>query len=237
MDNLFKGIQQVTKEYFNSLSKVEKLGYIWFVRESVFVDGEQTNTLGNDKYYIDFGSRPYGSFWEGEHEAMAASLNAIRVAVGLDENFAFAFEGATSVADAFVKVKGWYDALALEVADKADKADLAAFVADVEYADSKIIFKNAEGEELASVDAAPFIKDGMLSSVTVSEGHMNFIFNTDAGKETISIPLKDFFDPSLYYTREQIDGGYLNQVSYDSANNTLTFSSEDGTRTVNINLD
>ena len=66
---------------------------------------------------------------------------------------------------------------------------------------------------------------------------MNFVFNTDAGKETISIPLTDFFDPSLYYTKADIDGGYLNNVSYNSATNTLSFSSEDGTRTVNLNLD
>lgn len=120
-----------------------------------------------------------------------------------------------------------------------DYPDPEACGSSIEYDSNskKIIMKNAEGETLSEIDATAFIKDGMLSSVTVSDGYMNFIFNTDAGKETISIPLTDFFDPSLYYTKADIDGGYLNNVSYNSANNTLTFSSEDGTRTVNINLD
>ena len=120
-----------------------------------------------------------------------------------------------------------------------DYPDPEACGSSIEYDSNakKIIMKNAEGDTLSEIDATAFIKDGMLSSVTVSEGYMNFIFNTDAGKETISIPLTDFFDPSLYYTKADIDGGYLNQVSYNSATNTLTFSSEDGQRTVNINLD
>ena len=120
-----------------------------------------------------------------------------------------------------------------------DYPDPEACGSSIEYDSNvkKIIMKNAEGDTLSEIDATAFIKDGMLDSVTVSEGYMNFVFNTDAGKETISIPLTDFFDPSLYYTKEQIDSDYLNQVSYNSANNTLTFSSEDGTRTVNINLD
>lgn len=120
-----------------------------------------------------------------------------------------------------------------------DYPDPEACGSSIEYDSNskKIIMKNAEGETLSEIDATAFIKDGMLSSVTVSDGYMNFIFNTDAGKETISIPLTDFFDPSLYYTKADIDGGYLNNVSYNSATNTLSFSSEDGTRNVNINLD
>lgn len=218
---LFKGIQQVTMDTFNSVE--DKKGYLWFVREP---QGENTG-LGDDKFHIFFGTRCYGSFWEGEHEAMAASLNAIRVAVGLDENFAFAFEGATSVADAFVKVKGWYDALALEVADKADKADLAAFVADVDYADSKIIFKNAEGEELASVDAAPFIKDGMLSDVEIytataedenlvaDEKYIKFTWNTD-GEEKVDYILASEIG-ATYTGSDSIEISEGNVISLKSA--------------------
>lgn len=218
---LFKGIQQVTMDTFNGVE--DKKGYLWFVREP---QGENTG-LGDDKFHIFFGTRCYGSFWEGEHEAMAASLNAIRVAVGLDENFAFAFEGATSVADAFVKVKGWYDALALEVADKADKADLAAFVADVEYADNKIVFKNAEGEELASVDAAPFIKDGMLSDVEIytataedenlvaDEKYIKFTWNTD-GEEKVDYILASEIG-ATYTGSDSIEISEGNVISLKSA--------------------
>ena len=120
-----------------------------------------------------------------------------------------------------------------------DYPDPEACGSSIEYDSNakKIIMKNAEGEVLSSIDATAFVKDGMLDSVTVADGYMNFVFNTDAGKSEISIPLTDFFDPSLYYTKSQIDSDYLNSVSYNSANNTLSFSSTDGTRTVNVNLD
>ena len=101
----------------------------------------------------------------------------------------------------------------------------------------KIELKNAEGETISEIDATAFVKDGMLDSVTVADGYMNFIFNTDAGKSEISIPLTDFFDPSLYYTKDEVDGSFLNQVSYNANNNTLDFASENGARTVSISLD
>ena len=74
---LFKGIQQVTMDTFNAAE--EKKGYLWLVREPMFAeDGESAdaNVLANDRYHIYFGTRCYGSFWEGEHEALAASLAA-----------------------------------------------------------------------------------------------------------------------------------------------------------------
>lgn len=100
-----------------------------------------------------------------------------------------------------------------------------------------IQLKNTEGEVLSSIDASDFVIDGMVESVAVVDGYLVITFNTAAGKSDISIPVTDFFDASQYYTKADIDGGYLNQVSYNSATNTLSFSSEDGQRTVNINLD
>ena len=200
---LFKGIQQVTMDAFNAAE--EKKGYLWFVREP---QGVNTG-LGDDKFHIYFGTRCYGSFWEGEHEALAASLAAVKTAIGLGEDFSFAWEGATTVVKAFNKVKGWYDALAQRVStvesNKADKTALADYVADVEYADGKILFKNAEGTQLAEVDATPFIKDGMLSDVEVvviekdaegnipegtveGEKYIKFTWNTD-GEEKVDYVL------------------------------------------------
>ena len=97
--------------------------------------------------------------------------------------------------------------------------------------------RNTRNEAISSIDATAFIKDGMLDSVTVSDGNLNFVFNTDAGKETISIPLSEFFDASAYYTKAEIDGTFLNAVTYNSATNSLTFASENGTRTVSVSLD
>lgn len=126
---LFKGIQQVTIDKFNSYSNNEKKGYLWFVREPVSDDANSDNPLGNDKYYVYLGTRCYGSFWEGQIEALALSLEAVRISVGLDENFNFSWEEVTDVVSAFNKVKEWYDALV---------AELSAVAADVEVAQTDI---------------------------------------------------------------------------------------------------
>ena len=157
----------------------------------------------------------------------------------------------------------------------------------------RLELKNTSKEVISSIDATAFVKDGMLDSATVSGGNLNFVFNTDAGKETISIPLSDFFNASAYYTkseidadlanyytkaevndgyytkteinnkgycteaevntklegyytksqvdsgyytREQIDGGYIANASYNNATNTLTLSSKDGSKQINLDL-
>ena len=101
----------------------------------------------------------------------------------------------------------------------------------------RIELKNTSDAVISSIDATAFIKDGMLDSVTVSGGNLNFVFNTDAGKEAISIPLTEFFDASAYYSKAEIDGSFLNKVSYNANTNALDFASEDGTRTVPVSLD
>lgn len=56
---------------------------------------------------------------------------------------------------------------------------------------------------ISSIDATEFIKDGMVDSVTVENGYIIIVFNTDSGKEPISIPITDIFDASLYYTKTE----------------------------------
>jgi hypothetical protein len=123
-----------------------------------------------------------------------------------------------------------------EALDDIDTSNLGASLA-YDSDTKRIELKNTNSEVISSIDATAFIKDGMLDSVTVLDGYLNFVFNTDAGKETISIPLSDFFDASAYYTKAEIDGSFLNQVSYNSATNSLDFESEDGERTVSVSLD
>ena len=110
----------------------------------------------------------------------------------------------------------------------------------------RLELKNTSDAVISSIDATAFIKDGMLDSVTVSGGNLNFVFNTDAGKETISIPLSEFFDASAYYTKtevnagyyskSEIDGGYIANASYNNATNTLTLSSKDGSKQIDLDL-
>lgn len=58
---------------------------------------------------------------------------------------------------------------------------------------------------LATIDATAFVKDGMVSDVDITGGNLVITFNTDSGKQPISIPLVDIFDPSNYYNKEEID--------------------------------
>lgn len=88
---------------------------------------------------------------------------------------------------------------------------LAGYVASGEYvsADQKIYLKNSAGTVLSQIDARAFIKDGMVDTVAISNGYLVITFNTDSGKQPISIALSDIFDPSNYYTKAQVDSGFM----------------------------
>ena len=77
--------------------------------------------------------------------------------------------------------------------------------------DKKIYFYNLSGNQMTNyVDATDFIKDGMISSVTVSNGNLVISFNTDAGREDITLSLSQIFNANNYYTKDDIDNkGYL----------------------------
>ena len=78
----------------------------------------------------------------------------------------------------------------------------------------KITFKNASNTELPNmeIDASAFIKDGMVNDVVIQNENLVVSFNTDAGKEDISIPLSSIFDPSNYYTKTQTDTQISNAI-------------------------
>lgn len=205
---LFKGIQQVTMDAFNAAE--EKKGYLWFVREP---QGENTG-LGDDKFHIYFGTRCYGSFWEGEHEALAASLTAIKDAVGLGEDFSFAWEGATTVVDAFDLVKSWYDGIDDKISDALegflikdiDANDKVLSVADyilsakvgLKYENGRISLTGKDGVEIQGFDASEFVKDSVLEDVKVetredNEKYIVFTWKTEGEEaKTDEIKVSDF---------------------------------------------
>ena len=86
----------------------------------------------------------------------------------------------------------------------------------VEYdSDSKRINFYAEstgGSVLAYVDATNFIKDGMVDNVEISGNNLVITFNEESGKQTISIPLTDIFDPSNYYNKTDVDTALANKA-------------------------
>ena len=80
----------------------------------------------------------------------------------------------------------------------------------VEYDSSgKTIDFYSQGKLVDSIDATDFIKDGMVDSVSLIElsgdTYLHIVFNTDAGKEPIDIPLGDLFDADNYYTKQETD--------------------------------
>ena len=58
---------------------------------------------------------------------------------------------------------------------------------------------------LGSVDGTSWVKDGMVQSAAIVGNNLEITFNTDAGKEKISVPLTDIFNPDNYYDKATID--------------------------------
>lgn len=104
---------------------------------------------------------------------------------------------STSTAATPKNVKEAYD-LASGKADPASVVDSATY----DSSSHTIVFKHGS-TQLFTLDAAAFVKDGMVDSVAISNGNLVITFNTDAGKQPISIPLTDIFNPNNYYTKTE----------------------------------
>lgn len=102
----------------------------------------------------------------------------------------------------------------------------------------KITFKNASNTELPNmeIDASAFIKDGMVNNVVIQNGNLVVSFNTDAGKEDISIPLSSIFDSGNYYTKTQTDTQISSAIGAlpTVGNATITIQKRSGTSAGNF---
>ena len=58
---------------------------------------------------------------------------------------------------------------------------------------------------LGSVDGTSWVKDGMVQSAAIVGNNLEITFNTDSGKEKITVPLTDIFNPDNYYDKATID--------------------------------
>lgn len=63
---------------------------------------------------------------------------------------------------------------------------------------------------LATVDGSTWVKDGMVESAAIVANNLEITFNTDSGKEKISVPLTDVFNPDNYYNKTEIDSKFEN---------------------------
>ena len=99
---------------------------------------------------------------------------------------------------------------------------------DVDY----IVLKGIGGAEIAKADASQFVVDGMLDNVTLSGNSLVFTFNTDAGKQDISVDLSKFID--VYSAGDGIEiGGQDNRtisvkLAQTQGNTELTFDANGG---------
>ena len=81
--------------------------------------------------------------------------------------------------------------------------------ADAEYDENakEIIFKNAFGVKIDSIDATPFLNDGMVEAVYIDHEteELVIVWNTQSGQQETRIPLSEIFNPDDYYTKDEID--------------------------------
>ena len=121
-----------------------------------------------------------------------------------------------SLADYYTS--GQTNALLDKKADTSDIPDVSSYINNADYDSNDKKIKFYHGNTLITyIDATAFIKDGMVTDVTISNGYLVITFNTDSGQEPISIPLTDIFDPSNYYTSGQTENR-LNEVSGSTIN-------------------
>ena len=100
--------------------------------------------------------------------------------------------------------------------------DLSAYVNGAAYnSEAKEIDFKHDDNVLFVIDATPFIKDGMISSVAIDNGNLVITFNTDAGKEPITIPLTDIFNPANYYTKSESDELFATKSERENGDNAV----------------
>lgn len=89
------------------------------------------------------------------------------------------------------------------------------------YEDKNIILKDKDGKAISTVSAAPFVKDGMLQSVTydASTKKIKFTWNTDSQIEPVEISLKEFIDT---YVADETT------ITLDKTGTNPTFKVKDG---------
>ena len=98
------------------------------------------------------------------------------------------------------------------LSNKANTSDIANFFDDAKYENSgttKVINFYHGNTIKATIDASDFIKDGMISGVTLeSKSGTTYLvinWNTDAGIQTTELNIGDLFEADNYYNKTEID--------------------------------
>ena len=139
----------------------------------------------------------------------------------------------TSLIDA--RVKGEQAVKGVKSGDKIlslDASGMLSAAVSLVYEDRNIILKDKAGNAISTVSAAPFIKDGMLQSVTydASTKKIKFTWNTDSSIAPVEISLQEFIDtyvadektitldkkPGANPTFKVKDGVFVKKADYDT---------------------
>ena len=206
----------------NGASNSKQDAEAWAVGErgGVAVGTDDETYHNNAKYYA-------GQAGDAKTDAAASATGAAASATAAAGSAASAAGSATAAASSAQSAAGAAEA-AVETekvraegaeSDLADAIDAekeraegaeALAIVNAEYNDTNrlIVFTTGGGETI-TIDALAFIKDGMISSVAVSNGNLVITFNSDAGKQPISIPLTQIFNPSNYYDKTAADGTFV----------------------------
>lgn len=91
-------------------------------------------------------------------------------------------------------------------AELSDIPDVTGYINGAVYDSQtkRINFKHGD-TVVAYIDATPFVVDGMVDTVEITGGNLVITWNTDAGKQSTSIPLTDIFNPDNYYNKTDTD--------------------------------
>ena len=128
----------------------------------------------------------------------------------------------TSLIDA--RVKGEQAVKGVKSDDKIlslDASGMLSAAVSLVYENRNIILKDKDGNAISTVSAAPFVKDGMLQSVTydASTKKIKFTWNTDSSIAPVEISLKEFID--TYVADEKT-------ITLDKTGANPTFKVKDG---------
>ena len=131
-------------------------------------------------------------------------------------------------------------ALGEEVALKSDiEAEESRATVEEQRIDAKLDqeiadrIADVDAEEIRAKAAELGLQDSidqeiLDDEIKIENGKLVIVFNTDAGKETIEIPLSDIFNPDNYYNKSDIDG-IVNNINTSITNESTARESADGT--------
>ena len=128
----------------------------------------------------------------------------------------------TNLIDA--RVKGEQAVKGVKSGDKIlslDASGMLSAAVSLVYENRNIILKDKAGNAISTVSAAPFVKDGMLQSVTydASTKKIKFTWNTDSSIAPVEISLQEFIDTYV---------GDNETITLDKTGANPTFKVKDG---------